>query len=132
MRRPDWDVRLIKYIDRVADLPFDWRDLGCVRFPSGAVEVMTGVNHVEEFLGKYEDRITAAHALREIGQGTLYKTMIAKFGEPVDRGRRGDVAFTQFPDGKAIGICLGNESAFVGEEGLVKKPSSECEFFRVE
>ncbi len=136
MRLPDWDVRLIKYIDTVAGKPFGWECLNrvhdCTRFASGGVEAETGEDPMQEFRGKYDDKITAARALREIGQGTLYRTMVEKFGDICVNGRRGDVAFTQFPEGKAVGICLGNESVFVGADGLVKKPSSECGFFRVE
>ncbi len=73
----------------------------------------------------------ALKALRDLGRGTLRATMEDKFGPATEFGKRGDVSYYTFPDGPAVGICLGEFSAFRGENGLVKVASSECEFFKV-
>ncbi len=109
------------YIEAVRDRPFEWGRHDCCCFAAGAVQAMTGRNPMAEFLGAYSDRESARLALREIGAGTLYHTMLTKFGRPLhpSRARRGDIAYAVH-EGPTLGICLGQECAFVGEQGQQK------------
>lgn len=109
---------LMAYVEAVRDRPFEWGKHDCCCFAAGAVEAMTGQNPMAEFLGTYSDQESARAALREIGSGTLYHTLLSKFGRPLhpSRARRGDIAYAVH-DGPTLGICLGQDCAFVGQEG---------------
>lgn len=112
---------LMAYIEAVRSHPFEWGEHDCCQFAAGAVEAMTGQNPMKEFIGRYSDVETARAALREIGAGTLYHTMLTKFGAPLHpaMGRRGDIAYA-IHDGPTLGVCLGADCAFVGEQGNQK------------
>ena len=57
----------------------------------------------------------AAEALRELGKGTLIKTVDAVFERrPVGKARRGDLVMFE----QSIGVCVGGAGLFVGEEHL--------------
>lgn len=109
---------LSAYIEAVRDRPFKWGSWDCCHFVAGAVEAMTGENPMLEFLGSYSDEKSARAALKEIGAGTLYHTLLTKFGRPrhPSRARRGDIAYA-IHAGPTLGVCLGQDCAFVGEQG---------------
>lgn len=109
------------YVESVRDRPFEWGSWDCCRFAAGAVEAMTGENPMAEFLGAYSDKSSAQAALREIGAGTLYHTLLKKFGRPrhPSRAQRGDIAYAVH-DGPTLGVCLGQDCAFVGQQGQLE------------
>ena len=112
-RLPDWEDRLHTYLARWVDAEFEWGEADCALFAAGAVEAMTGVDPATEFRGQYDSRADAARALRAMGEGTLLRTIRAKFKEkPHAFARRGDLIW----NGHAIGICDGDVALFIGEE----------------
>jgi hypothetical protein len=115
------DQALMAYLEAVRDRPFEWGAHDCCRFAAGAVEAMTGSNPMAEFLGTYSDRDSARAALTKIGAGTLYHTLLAKFGRSLhpSRAQRGDIAYAVH-EGPTLGICLGQDCAFVGQQGQQK------------
>lgn len=113
------------YIEAARDRPFEWGKNDCCTFAFGAIEALTGENRMAEF--QYHDKESANRALRETGQGTLYRTMVKKFGRPLhpSRAQRGDIGYRD----KMLGVVMGAETVFVGEEGtregLVTAPTLE-------
>ena len=83
MRRPDWPIRLNEYIVSTRDKKFRYGRHDCTTFISGAVKAMTGVDPMAEFRGKYASKESANVALKEIGSGNLYRTLVKKLGKPV-------------------------------------------------
>ena len=80
-----------------------------------AVDAQTGVDPAKEYRGRYTDARGAAEALRELGRGTLIKTVDDVFERrPVGKARRGDLVMRK----GAIGVCVGGAGLFVGEERL--------------
>ena len=130
-RKKNWPGRLVKAIETVQDQPFLWGRHDCCCFASFCVEAMTGQNPMKDFKGKYKDEKEALEALKVIGSGTLLETLKGIFGRPVSPhyAQRGDVVYTVFETGPSVGICLGKDSFFVGEdpnkEGLVSFPTRE-------
>lgn len=112
-RLPDWEARLSAFVARHTDRPFEWGTWDCALMATAAAEAMTGEDRAADFRGRYSDRVGSAKALREIGAGTLHKTMDSLFDpRPVTMARRGDLVGM----GSAIGVCLGRHAIFVGEE----------------
>lgn len=134
MKKQNWKKELIKYIEQCHRKEFSYGLIDCCTFTADAVKAMTGIDYMEEFRGKYTTKNEALSALKNIGSGTLLKTMKDKLGAFVKRGKFGDVAYMQGRDGPTLGICLGAESIFIGEDtggSLVKVSSSELRFFEV-
>lgn len=112
----DWETRLADYLASIAAaIAVDPDALGqvpCARFAAGAVEAQTGVDHYAPFRGKYKTETGSAKALRRIGAGSLEKTfdryLEARQGPAF--AQRGDIVW----NGKAVGVCVGDEAVFVG------------------
>lgn len=122
-RRSDWEQRLHAYLVENRGAVFAWGITDCALFAAGAVEAMTGDDPAAAYRGKYRTAAGSAKALVKFGAGTLEATIDAAF-EPIGRAfaRRGDLVMY---DG-AVGICVGGDALFVGEEGgaagLVRVP----------
>lgn len=128
MRHEDWLERLNAYFDEVYDKPFKWGKYDCCLFAASCVEVMTGFDYMKDERGTYKTEKGAKKALK--GK-TLFANLRAKLGKPIPlaMAQRGDVIYHVFDTGPAVGICIGQETFFVGrevKEGLVTIPTLEC------
>ncbi len=130
-RAHDWEDRLRTYLDRVEEEPFKWGVHDCAMFGAGAVRAMTGVDFAEDIRETYTTSTGAKEALRKAGDGTLLKRLRRHFGDakPVSLAQRGDIVMR---DRFTVGVCVGQYSWFVGEEGsrqgLVAFPTSLCTY----
>lgn len=114
-RLPDWEQRLSAYITAAWDRPFDWGQHDCILHSASAVEAQTGVDIAADYRGRYSDKASAAAILKTQGEGTLLRTLDATLERrKPSRARRGDLVWYK----GAIGVCLGAEAAFVGEDRL--------------
>ena len=126
--KDNWPILLAKEVEAAVGRPFLWGEHDCCLFAANCVEAMTGVDPMAEFRGTYDDQASAQEALETIGSGTLLETMKQKFGEPKPAvaAKRGDLIYGVFPNGPALGVCLGAVAVFVGNEGdqhgLVREP----------
>ena len=115
MRISAWEDALVNYIAIKRHEPFDYGVNDCCLFAAGAVEAITGEDHMSEFRGKYDSLKTSLIAIRDIGAGTLEATMDGKFPEVgIGNAQRGDLAF--FDD--SIGVVMGSFAYFVSDDGL--------------
>lgn len=126
MRLPDWEDRLAAIVEVRRDWPFEWGRHDCILWATACAAAMTGTDLAEPFRGQYSDREGAARVLREIGEGTLIRTVNHYFPrKPASMAQRGDLVM----HGTAIGVCIGAKGLFVGEEGaregLVTVPRAE-------
>lgn len=126
IRHDDWQERLSRYFESVADRRFEWGQHDCALFAASAVEAMTGVDILAEFRGQYSSRVGAAKALREIGQGTLIKTFNHRLGrwKRPALAQRGDIVMFQ----NSAGICCGSFSRFIGEYDEAFQPILSGQF----
>lgn len=117
-RLPDWERRLGAYIASVRDRPMEWGAHDCILHGCSAAEATTGHDAAAEYRGRYSDREGATKILRELGKGTLLKTVDSQFKrKPVGMAGRGDLVWF---DG-SVGVCMGAQALFVGEERLADK-----------
>lgn len=125
-RKSTWEADLNAYLAAVRKMPFRWGAHDCALYIAGAVEVMTGVDPAAAYRGQYSTELGAAKALKKLGAGTLEATLDATF-PPIATGfiGRGDLAW----NGESVGVCIGADALFVGEEGssvgLVRIPRRE-------
>lgn len=114
-RLPDWEARLSAWIVANRAREFAWGNWDCILMACSAVKAQTGLDPAAEYRGRYIDARGAAEALREIGKGTLLKTVDDVFERrPVGKARRGDLVMFE----QSIGVCVGGAGFFVGEERL--------------
>lgn len=116
-RLPDWEARLGAFIETNRHREFAWGEWDCILFACAAVEAMTGEDPAATYRGRYSDATGARAALRELGKGTLLKTVDAEFQrKKVGYAGRGDLIWR---DG-AVGVCMGGAALFVGEARLAR------------
>ncbi len=113
-RLPDWEARLAAYLEPLRLRAFAWGSHDCCTFAGGAVEVMTGIDPIAEFRGRYSTARGSVRALRKFGAGDLAATLDGKFERvPASLAQRGDIVMSS----GLLGICLGPFLAAVGAEG---------------
>ena len=116
-RLPDWERRLHDFIAENRDRPFEWGAWDCALFATACAAAITGHDAAAAYRGTYDSRAGSARALRELGNGTLLRTVNASFAEkPVSMALRGDLVWC---DG-SLGVCMGPNALFVGEERLAE------------
>lgn len=116
-RLPDWERRLSDFLARNGDRPFEWGEWDCALFCASAVEAMTGEDPAAEFRGTYRSERGSVRAIDDIGQGTLIRTMNARFDRRKPAfARRGDIVMAK----GALGVCIGQRALFVGELQLIE------------
>lgn len=125
MRKENWLECLHEYLDSVYDKPFKWGTHDCCYFSASCVEAMTGKNPMKF---KYK---TKTGALRLIKKIPLDKRLEKIFGKPIAlaAAKRGDIMLQIFDGFDGVGVCIGENSLFVGEtdrEGLIPVPTLSC------
>lgn len=126
-------IAMAEYIECQNETDHVWSTDDCCIFTGGGVEIITGENPWEKFMAlhgvKYTDEKTG-RALME-RYGGLARILTNMYGHSHTYGRYGDIAYSNFPDGSAVGICIGNVSIFRAEKGLVEIENKKCKFFKV-
>jgi hypothetical protein len=112
MRLPDWEQRLADFIAENRDRPFAWGEWDCILFACAAAAAITGEDKAAEYRGRYTTERGARAILREIGAGTLLRTVNANFTrKPPAFAQRGDLVW----HAGCVGVCLGKAAAFLTE-----------------
>jgi hypothetical protein len=124
-RLSNWESAFADFLAERRFMPFEYGRHDCALFGADCALALTGTDPAPDFRGKYRTLAGSIRALRNIGEGDLESTFDARFSvKPAAFARRGDLVF----NGEAIGVCIGAEAVFVGEEngapGLVKFPMS--------
>lgn len=127
-RRPDWEVRLARFLAERRVRPFRWGEHDCLLFAADWIAEATGVVLAPGLRGTYD---SAESALRQLHRrcGTLDLAAVATrhLGAPLATprmARRGDLAAGPTDTGLGFGIVLGPSAAFPGPAGLVAVPLS--------
>lgn len=127
MRRNDWDQQLAQFLAEAEARGFSEDDY-CVTFVADAVQRMTDHDYMGEYRG-----LTRAEALAKCKRDktTLDDILYDLFDDPIhpSSARRGDIVVLT---GDTIGICCGQRSVFLSDEGIAYRSTLECQrAFRV-
>ncbi|UAB76949.1 hypothetical protein INR77_08820 [Erythrobacter sp. SCSIO 43205] len=117
VRLPNWEMALSAFMQENQWRTFKWGEWDCILFATAAAKVITGEDRGADYRGRYSDQKGARQALRDIGKGTLLRTVDANFvRKPVGNAQRGDLVWR---DG-CVGICLGSTAAFLTDDKLLE------------
>lgn len=129
LRLPDWEPRLIAYLDAKRQLPHDWTSNNCAQLCAGAIEAMTG-----ETLGLdlgFADEAAATAYLAE--RGGMEALVTAQLGAPLKGvllAKIGDVLMAHAGADPAqpliLGVCISHHGAFVALDGLSRLRLGAC------
>lgn len=124
---------LSEFVEEYRNRPFAWGDVDCMQITRAWVERATGVDP-HPGIEPYTTALGAARVLRDLGYDSLEAALDDHFA-PRDPAfaQRGDIASFQSTDSPdfpiAIGVCVGADSAFPSENGLLFNPTSQCRNF---
>jgi len=74
IRFHDWPTRLAKYFEDCQDTPFEYGAFDCVLFACGALQAMTGIHPLQQYIGKYKSSVTAARQMKTYAGGGVPET----------------------------------------------------------
>jgi len=119
MRLNDWPEQLAKAI-RDAQA-FD-QDYYCLTFAADCVQAMTDVDYLTDYRGLNLDE--AKDKFSHTAHRSFYHYLVSTFGKPVPLSfaKRGDLVVQTEPE-MSVGICLGQNTAFVADGGLTYQPT---------
>lgn len=128
VRLPDWEPRLVAYLEAIAQRPFVYGQSDCFAFTKGAVLAMTGVDLFAEFDGAWGSRFGAMRVMRRRGyRGTLGAAhgLLDDLGlacVPEAQAQFGDIAAAPGDPEASIGIAGREGLILQGPDGLVLIP----------
>lgn len=133
----DWQSKLVAHINACAGREFRWGAFDCCLFVADAVQVMTGVDPAERLRGYTTAQGAVRAMLRECTGDVrdVVRKMCSEYnGRKVlpQYAQRGDVMIFKLGEPRdgmdfAAGICFGEVTYFVSEQGLAQIPTLNCE-----
>lgn len=123
MRYENWPEKLDAAIEEYRYKDFEWGENDCALFASNVVATYTGKNFAKKYIGSYSNELDARRTLKEIGYKDLKKLVDSLLPSiSITYAGRGDVVMYK----KSLGICLGEQSAFLWQSGLTFQPTLQC------
>jgi len=128
-RREDWPVRLAEALEAARETAFAWGVHDCAIFAFGCVRAMTDADLFAPWRGVYDSALSGAKKVLvpNGGLAALAGKLLETESAPLAFAQRGDLVSVLTVDGPALGVCLGDRAVFVGPEGLVFVPMTQCE-----
>jgi hypothetical protein len=119
MRVENWEKKLSDYIEECRHKKFSWESNNCGQFVLEWEKILTGKTKFPEFYKKY----TSLKQLKEKLQECGFKSWISIFNQRLSRintklVQRGDLVTTKANNSFCMGICLGRNCAFLGNDNL--------------
>jgi len=123
-RREDWAERLFALIEARRETPFRWATHDCCSFAAAAVETMTGTNPIADL--EWHDEVSALRLLKD--HGGIEALASERLGEQITPAfaQRGDVVLHTLTGREALGVCIGDRFAAVGDAGVQLVPMSHA------
>ena len=122
MRLPDWPERLADFVRARRKMPFAYGANDCALFAADAVHAMTGVDPAAEYRGYSDER----EALRIIKDADGMRGLVSLPEKPAGMAQRGDVVIVLIEGRETFGVCVGENYAAPGVDGLVIRPMAEA------
>lgn len=134
-RLDNWQSNLSALIESKRNEPFKFGTFDCSLWAGLAIEAVNGKNIYDSYLGRYTTAAGALKKLRQIDKVSqpieLFQNYLGE-SQPIAFAKKGDLVYTSNiklninlfiePDvfGPVIGVCYGQNSMFVGEQGLIE------------
>lgn len=125
MRKDNWPQLLVEYIHEKRNQPFEWAKNDCWQFSTGAVKAISDKDLSGVY--EYETARRAAELVKENGGMMMIADKHLGESKSIMLAQRGDVVCLYNSGRELLGVCLGEMSAFVGESGIILKPTLDCE-----
>jgi cell wall-associated NlpC family hydrolase len=118
MRDPRWPQLLGDKVEEWRGRAFRWGRADCWQFVGDAVEAMTGIDYRDRF-PKYRSKREALAILESTGDMLGLAESVWGPAKPPAHALEGDVVLLNLRRGLTAGICLGQQCAATGTNGLV-------------
>lgn len=122
MRIEGWEQRLHAIVTGAAHVPYVLGEHDCFSVACAVVHALTGRDLWPQFMGRYRT-VEEAIALIHAHGGSYIEAFSWAWGSspiPVKLAQRGDLVARYGDDGYMhLGVCMGANSAFLGEAGVV-------------
>jgi hypothetical protein len=120
----NWTVEFSEFIQENKNREFKRSMFDCTIFVGLAIEVITGVNLVEDYLGQYKTKKEGFELLKSQGINDLCDLVTEHLDQPysgVGFAQRGDVVLIEYHGETALGVVdlTGRRVVTTGKEGLV-------------
>lgn len=131
LRAPkDWPKELASFIIERSSKRFAWDWNNCAFFVCDWLLIRTGIDPAASFRGGTTSALSAARTVRRFG-GLLAiaESACDRWGWREQRpniARRGDIAFARLGRFEALGVCVGQKTAFVADVGLTFINNAQC------
>lgn len=129
MKQRGWEGRLTKYISERSTASFRPGELDCGLFAGGAIEVMTGENHLALIAGEYRTIEDGYKLLQSMGfeDHVAYAASLFEPWESPLMAQRGDLAVVlDNKDHPALGIVQGEHVYLMGLRGIGLAPLTDA------
>ncbi|WP_051785785.1 DUF6950 family protein [Endozoicomonas numazuensis] len=120
-RREDWEVRLIDWLHKAIDTPFQWGQFDCALAAADALQAQTGHDFAKGWRGQYT---TAGGALKQLLKRQCHDVyeVVARELQTIrvepQQLQRGDIAGADLANGKTLGIVWGETVWLPETQGL--------------
>ena len=136
LKRTDWDIRLMSYIDDVRNEPFQWGVHDCLTFANGATTAQCGSGFADDcLLCEYETPRGALLKFHRWMRANDYSDIVEAVDDRLNRiyakflPRGAIVGMPQASNDVlpfSFGVSIGQHCAFVAAKGLIfLKPRSD-------
>jgi|DEB19_MinimDraft_3_1074340.scaffolds.fasta_scaffold00464_10 hypothetical protein len=103
---------------------FEWGKCDCILWVCDYIYKIHGVDHAKDYRGKYNSQLSARRIMRKLGADTIESLVDSYYKRVhITFAKRGDLILSP---NKAMGICLGVYSHFLGAGGMIKIPTQQC------
>ncbi len=121
MRLPDWESKFFSVVEKSRHKKFEWGKHDCFTFAVQCEEAINGRTRFPElFTSKYTNAFGANKSFIKHGYRGMLDCINKRCDEVhINMIKRGDWAAIDTPDGIAIGVCIGENIAATGFDGLV-------------
>ena len=129
-RLPDWQTRLIGYLNAAARCPFKVGTHDCCLFAAGAVRAMTGSDPAAGYRERYTTLKGGLRVLRKAGFKDHVDMAQTLFSEVhASRAAPGDLAVVDTPEGAALGVVQGESVYVLGPDRIGLLPIAAARLF---
>ncbi|QBF31489.1 hypothetical protein [Thalassococcus sp. S3] len=123
IRPAGWQNRLIAYVGRSVQRPFEEGVNDCALFLAGGVEAIRGTDYAAPYRGRYRTIAGGIRILRKAGFDDHVALAAHHLDEiPPAYLTAGDGAMVRTADGPALGIVQGHSIYLLGRKGMRLAP----------